>query len=57
MGAAIAGASAAVVAAAPPGIGDFSIRLRTNVPTGNPGRIFVKSSGGGVAGPFTVSNG
>ncbi len=56
-GAAIAGASAAVVAAAPPGIGDFSIRLRTNVPTGNPGRIFVKSSGGGIAGPFTVANG
>ena len=57
IGAPIAGASAAVGAAAPPGIGDFSIRLRTNVPAGNPGRIFVKSSGGGVAGPFTVSNG
>ena len=46
-----------VVAAAPPGIGDYSIRLRTNVPTTNPGRIIVKSSAGGQAGPFTVSNG
>lgn len=57
LGAAITGASAAVVVAAPPGIGDYSIRLRTNVPTTNPGRIIVKSSAGGQAGPFTVSNG
>ena len=56
-GAAITGATAAVVAAAPPGIGDYSIRLRTNVPTTNPGRIYVVSSNGGVAGPFAVANG
>ncbi|MFD3444539.1 fibronectin type III domain-containing protein [Microbacteriaceae bacterium 4G12] len=56
-GAAITGATAAVVAAAPPGIGDYSIRLRTNVPTTNPGRIYVVSSSGGVAGPFAVANG
>jgi hypothetical protein len=56
-GAAIPGATAAVVAAAPPGIGDYSIRLRTNVPTTNPGRIIVVSDRGGVAGPFAVSNG
>lgn len=56
-GAAITGMTAQVVAAAPPGIGDYSIRARTNVPTTNPGRIIVKSTGGGVAGPFTVSNG
>lgn len=56
-GAAIAGATAAVTAAAPPGIGDYTVRLRNGQPTSNPGRIFVVSSGGGVAGPFTVSNG
>lgn len=52
----IAGATAQVVAAAPPRIGDYTIRLRANSPV-NPGRIFVKSSGNGVAGPFTVVNG
>jgi hypothetical protein len=58
IGAAIAGASARVVAAAPPGIGAYTIRLRDEkVPATNPGRVFVKSSGGGVAGPFTVPNG
>ena len=57
LGAAITGATAAVVAAAPPGIGDYDIRQRANVPATNPGRIFVKSSAGGVAGPFTVTNG
>jgi hypothetical protein len=57
IGAAIPGATAAVVLAVPPGIGDFTIRLRNGQPTTNPGRIFVKSSGGGVAGPFTVTNG
>ena len=56
-GAAIAGMTGQVVAAAPPGIGDYNIRLRTGVPAANPGRIIVKSTGGGVAGPFTVSNG
>ncbi len=57
-GPAIAGATAAVVAAAPPGIGDWTIRLRNAAAgTSNPGRIFAVSDGGGVAGPFTVSNG
>lgn len=56
-GAAITGMTAQVVAAAPPGIGDYNIRARTGVPATNPGRIIVKSTGGGVAGPFTVSNG
>jgi Fibronectin type III domain/Chitobiase/beta-hexosaminidase C-terminal domain len=56
-GAAIAGATAAVVAAAPPGIGDYSIRMRANAPATNPGRIFLVSDRGGVAGPFAVSNG
>jgi hypothetical protein len=56
-GAAITGATAAVVAAAPPGIGDYSIRQRANVPATNPGKIFVVSNGGGAAGPFTVTNG
>lgn len=56
IGTPIAGAAASVVTAAPPGIGDYSIRLRANSPV-NPGRIFVKSSGGGIAGPFTVANG
>jgi hypothetical protein len=58
LGAAIAGATAQVVAAAPPGVGDWTIRLR-NAAAGatNPGRIIAKSSGGGTAGPFTVSNG
>jgi Fibronectin type III domain len=54
-GAAIAGATAQVVAAAPPGIGDWTIRLRTNV--ANPGRIIAKSNGGATTGPFTVTNG
>jgi len=36
----------------------FDIRLRNGAaPAANPGRIFIKSSGGGVAGPFTVTNG
>jgi len=58
LGTAISGATAQVVAAAPPGIGDWNIRMRNTatVPT-NPGRIIVKSDKGGQAGPFTVSNG
>ena len=57
-GAAIPGATAQVVAAAPPGIGDWTIRLRNTAagPT-NPGRIIAKSDGGATTGPFTVSNG
>ena len=58
LGTAIQGATAQVVAAAPPGIGDWNIRMRNTatVPS-NPGRIIVKSDKGGQAGPFTVSNG
>lgn len=55
-GAPVPNAIGTVVAAAPPGIGDYSIRLRNNnAPGTNPGRIYVKSSSGGIAGPFTVS--
>jgi hypothetical protein len=47
-----------VVAAAPPAIGEFDIRLRNGAAgTTNPGRIFVESDGGGVAGPTTVTAG
>lgn len=57
-GAAIPGATAAVVAAAPPGIGDWTIRLRNGAALpSNPGRIIAGSSGGGFTAPFTVSNG
>jgi len=57
-GAQIAAATTQVVAAAPPGIGDWTIRLRnTAAGATNPGRIIAKSSGGATTGPFTVSNG
>jgi hypothetical protein len=47
-----------VVAAVPPAIGEFDLRFRNGAaPATNPGRIFVESDGGGVAGPFTVTNG
>ncbi|MFD1946929.1 fibronectin type III domain-containing protein [Nocardioides aestuarii] len=56
IGPAITGATAQVVAAAPPGIGDWDIRLRNGAaPATNPGRIYARSSAGGVAGPFNVS--
>jgi hypothetical protein len=57
-GAAIPRATATVVAAVPPEVGgDWGIRLRDNAaPATNPGRIIAKSSNGGQAGPFTVSN-
>lgn len=57
-GAAILRATATVVAAVPPEVGgDWGIRLRDNAaPATNPGRIIAKSSNGGQAGPFTVSN-
>jgi hypothetical protein len=55
IGTAIVGATATVVAAAPPGIGDWTIRLRV-APT-NPGRIIAKSTGGATTAPFTVTNG
>lgn len=57
IGAEIVGSAAAVVAAAPPGIGDWTVRMRTNVPTTNPGRIIARSDRGGQTAPFTVSNG
>ncbi|WP_170854074.1 fibronectin type III domain-containing protein [Microlunatus flavus] len=44
--------------AVPPATGTtYDVRLRTNVPTTNPGQVFVRSSNGGQAGPFTVANG
>lgn len=47
--------SASVVAAAPPGIGDWVLRLRNGAaPNNNPNRVCAVSSGGGVAGPFNV---
>ena len=56
-GAAIPGATAQVVAAAPPGIGDWTIRLRNAAAgTTNPGRIIAKSTGGATTAPFTVAN-
>ena len=55
-GTAITGAVTNVVAAAPPGIGDWTIRLRNGQPTTNPGRIMAVSSGGGTTAPFTVAN-
>jgi hypothetical protein len=49
---------AALTAAAAPATGTtYDWRLPNGVPTTNPGRIFVKSSNGAVAGPFTVANG
>ncbi len=56
-GDAIPGATAQVVAAAPPGIGDWTIRIRSAAGTTNPGRIIAKSDGGGTTPPFTVANG
>src|SRR3954447_1827141 len=35
----------------------YDWRLRTGVPTTNPSRIVVESSGGGISAPFTVTNG
>jgi len=50
--------TATVTAAAPPEVGGvWDFRLRTGVPTTNPGRIFADSNRGGTAGPFTVPNG
>jgi hypothetical protein len=47
-----------VVAAVPPAIGEFDLRFRNGAaPATNPGRIFVESDGGGVAGPATVTAG
>jgi hypothetical protein len=47
-----------LTAAAAPATGStFDIRLRTNVPNPKPAQIYVKSSNGGIAGPFNVANG
>jgi hypothetical protein len=47
-----------LTAAAPPATGTtYDVRLRAGVPTTNPGQVFVTSSNGGTAGPFTVTNG
>ena len=47
-----------LTAAVAPATGStFDIRLRTNVPNPKPAQIFVKSSNGGIAGPFNVANG
>ena len=50
--------SAVVTAAAPPATGgEYAVRLRnTAAGTSNPGRVWVTSTGGGVAGPVTVAN-
>ncbi|MGG5259478.1 fibronectin type III domain-containing protein [Phycicoccus avicenniae] len=56
-GAAIPGAVATVVAAAPPGVGDWTIRLRNAAAgTSSPGRVMAVSSGGGTTPPFTVTS-
>ncbi len=57
IGAAIPNTVTTVTAAAAPATGGvWEVRLRNgNVPTQNPVRIFAKSSGGGIAGPFTLS--
>ncbi len=54
VGAAIPGAVADVVAAAPPGIGDWEVRMRNGAVPPNPGRVIAVSSGGGTTAPFTV---
>ncbi len=54
------GSPVAVTAAAPPGIGDFSVRVRTgqaNLPGADPGTVWAGPTGGGTAGPFTMTNG
>ncbi|MEN3301071.1 fibronectin type III domain-containing protein [Pseudonocardia sp.] len=43
---------------APATLGTYDIRVRaSNAPASNPGKIYVVSENGGVAGPFTVTNG
>lgn len=58
-GAAITGlVNQPLTAAAAPATGStYDARLRAGVPATNPGQIFVRSSNGGLAGPFTVTNG
>jgi hypothetical protein len=52
------GTAPVTAAAAPATGGEYSLRAR-NAAAGarNPGKVYVKSSKGGVAGPFTVANG
>ena len=47
-----------LAAVAPATGATYDIRLRNaNAPATNPGKIFVESDSGGVAGPFVVANG
>jgi hypothetical protein len=49
--------SAALTSAAPAAGSTYDWRLRTGVPTTNPGRIVVKSTSGAVSAVFTATNG
>jgi hypothetical protein len=50
--------TATVINAGTPAGGDYELRLRNGAaPATNPGRIFVESNMGGIAGPATVTNG
>jgi hypothetical protein len=52
------GSTAVTAAPAPATGGEYDFRLRNGAaPPTNPGTIYVVSSGGGVAGPFTVARG
>jgi hypothetical protein len=52
------GTAQTVPAVAPATGGTYDIRLRNaNAPATNPGKIYVESDSGGVAGPFVVTNG
>jgi hypothetical protein len=58
VGSPITGGSASVAQpVAPSTVGAYDLRIRTGAPAANPGRIFVKSDKGGLAGPFSVTNG
>jgi len=58
IGAPIPNMSGPLTAAAAPASGStYDIRLRTGVPNPKPTKIYIKSSNGGVAGPFNVDNG
>jgi hypothetical protein len=52
------GSGQVVPAVAPATGGEYDIRMRNgSAPATNPGKIFVESDSGGVAGPFVVANG
>jgi hypothetical protein len=58
VGAQIGTLEATLTTAVAPATGTtYDWRLRAGVPAVNPGKVFVKSSNGGTAGPFTVANG